>query len=93
LVARIEQDADRTGVAVKSPDRIRCKITGRFREVDASIFWFGRAIHRPSTAWDWAWQADEGRIARRHRRRLYYFRSYEAAVRDCPPLRSKIRST
>lgn len=37
LVARIEQDADRTGVTVKSPDRIRCKITGRFREVDASI--------------------------------------------------------
>jgi hypothetical protein len=37
LVARIERDADRTGVTVKSPDRIRCKITGRFREVDASI--------------------------------------------------------
>lgn len=37
LVARIEQDAGHTGVTVISPDRIRCRITGRLREVDASI--------------------------------------------------------
>lgn len=38
LVARIEADADRHGVTVTSPDRIRCKVTGRLREVDASIY-------------------------------------------------------
>ncbi|ANH04023.1 restriction endonuclease [Shinella sp. HZN7] len=37
LVARIETDAGPRGIVVKSPDRIRCKITGRLREVDASI--------------------------------------------------------
>lgn len=37
LVARIEADAGPLGLAVKSPDRIRCKVTGRLREVDASI--------------------------------------------------------
>ncbi len=37
LVARIEADAGPLGLTVKSPDRIRCKITGRLREVDASI--------------------------------------------------------
>jgi len=37
LVARIEADASPLGITVKSPDRIRCKITGRLREVDASI--------------------------------------------------------
>lgn len=37
LVARIEADAGPRGVIVTSPDRIRCKITGRLREVDASI--------------------------------------------------------
>lgn len=37
LVARIEQDAGHTGVTVISPDRIRCRVTGRLREVDASI--------------------------------------------------------
>jgi hypothetical protein len=37
LVARIEADAGPLGLNVKSPDRIRCKITGRLREVDASI--------------------------------------------------------
>lgn len=37
LVARIEQDAGPLGLKVKSPDRIRCRTTGRLREVDASI--------------------------------------------------------
>lgn len=37
LVARIEADAGPRGLTVKSPDRIRCKETGRHREVDASI--------------------------------------------------------
>jgi hypothetical protein len=37
LVARIEADAGPLGVIVTSPDRIRCKVTGRLREVDASI--------------------------------------------------------
>ncbi len=37
LVARIEADVTRAGFKVTSPDRIRCKITGRLREVDASI--------------------------------------------------------
>jgi hypothetical protein len=37
LVARIEADAGPLGMEVNSPDRIRCKVTGRLREVDASI--------------------------------------------------------
>lgn len=37
LVARIERDAGPLGLMVTSPDRILCKITGRKREVDASI--------------------------------------------------------
>lgn len=37
LVARIERDASPLGLTVVSPDRIRCRITGRLREVDASI--------------------------------------------------------
>ncbi|MFO7033253.1 hypothetical protein B9T07_26410, partial [Limnospira fusiformis CCALA 023] len=37
LVARIEADADPSRMTVTSPDRIRCKVTGRLREVDASI--------------------------------------------------------
>ena len=37
LIARIETDAGPLGITVKSPDRIRCKMTGRLREVDASI--------------------------------------------------------
>ena len=37
LVARIEADAGPRGIVVASPDRIRCKVTGRLREVDASI--------------------------------------------------------
>jgi restriction endonuclease len=37
LVARIEADAGQLGLKVTSPDRIRCKTTGRLREVDASI--------------------------------------------------------
>jgi hypothetical protein len=37
LIARIEKDAGPLGMTVKSPDRIRCKTTGRLREVDASI--------------------------------------------------------
>lgn len=37
LVARIEADAGPRGMIVKSPDRIRCKVTNRLREVDASI--------------------------------------------------------
>jgi hypothetical protein len=37
LVSRIEADAGPLGLAVTSPDRIRCKTTGRLREVDASI--------------------------------------------------------
>jgi len=37
LVSRIEADAGPLGLIVVSPDRIRSKITGRFREVDASI--------------------------------------------------------
>jgi len=37
LVARIERDAGALGLAVISPDRIRCRITGSLREVDASI--------------------------------------------------------
>src|SRR3546814_447 len=37
LVARIEADAGPRGMTVTSPDRIRCKTTGRLREVDASI--------------------------------------------------------
>lgn len=37
LIARIEADAGLKGVVVKSPDRVRCKLTGRLREVDATI--------------------------------------------------------
>ncbi len=37
MVARIEADLFPLGVIITSPDRIRCKITGRLREVDASI--------------------------------------------------------
>lgn len=37
LVARIEADAGPLGLVVTSPDRIPCKITGRLREVDASV--------------------------------------------------------
>lgn len=37
LIARIEADAGPKDLVVKSPDRLRCKLTGRFREVDASI--------------------------------------------------------
>lgn len=37
LVARIEQDAGPFRLKVTSPDRIRCRTTGRLREVDASI--------------------------------------------------------
>jgi hypothetical protein len=37
LIARIEADAGPQGIVVKSPDRIRCKLTGRMREVDATI--------------------------------------------------------
>jgi hypothetical protein len=37
LVARIEADAGPQGLVVTSPDRLRCKLTGRMREVDASI--------------------------------------------------------
>src|SRR5690349_13130079 len=37
LIARIEADAGPLGIALKSPDRLRCKVTGRLREVDASI--------------------------------------------------------
>jgi len=37
LIARIEADAGPLGMKVISPDRIRCKFTGRLREVDASI--------------------------------------------------------
>lgn len=37
LVARIEADAGPRGIVITSPDRIRCKVTGRLREVDASI--------------------------------------------------------
>jgi hypothetical protein len=37
LVARIEADAGPLGLTVTSPDRIRCRTTGRLREVDASV--------------------------------------------------------
>jgi hypothetical protein len=37
LVARIEKDAGPLGLVVTSPDWVLCKITGRKREVDASI--------------------------------------------------------
>jgi hypothetical protein len=37
LIARIEADAGPRGIVVTSPDRIRCKLTGRLREVDATI--------------------------------------------------------
>lgn len=37
MVARTETDAGSHGMTVRSPDRIRSKITGRLREVDASI--------------------------------------------------------
>ncbi|HEY8248550.1 MAG TPA: restriction endonuclease [Hyphomicrobium sp.] len=37
LIARIEADAGPQGIVVTSPDRLRCKSTGRMREVDASI--------------------------------------------------------
>lgn len=37
LIARIEADAGPQAIVVKSPDRIRCKLTGRLREVDATI--------------------------------------------------------
>jgi hypothetical protein len=37
LVSRIEADAGPAGIKVKSPDRIKCKLTGRLREVDASV--------------------------------------------------------
>ncbi len=37
LIVRIEQVAAGTGIRVTSPDRLRCRITGRLREVDASL--------------------------------------------------------
>ncbi|MER9178145.1 restriction endonuclease [Mesorhizobium sp. M0955] len=37
LIARIEADAGPAGLVVTSPDRIKCLVTGRLREVDASI--------------------------------------------------------
>jgi hypothetical protein len=37
LVARIEADSAPLGLKMTSPDRIRCRTTGRLREVDASI--------------------------------------------------------
>ena len=37
LVARIEADAGPRGAIVKSLDRVRCMLTGRMREVDATI--------------------------------------------------------
>jgi Restriction endonuclease len=37
LVARIETDAAELGFTVKSPDRVRCRVTGKLREVDATI--------------------------------------------------------
>jgi hypothetical protein len=37
LIARIEADAGPHGLVVTSPDRLRCKVTGRLREVNASI--------------------------------------------------------
>lgn len=37
LVARIEADAGPLGLTVTSPDHIRCRTTGRLREVDASV--------------------------------------------------------
>ena len=37
LVARIERDADQLGLAIKAPDKVRCSVTNRLREVDASI--------------------------------------------------------
>ncbi|TYR36056.1 restriction endonuclease [Mesorhizobium microcysteis] len=37
LIARIEADAGPQGLVVTSPDRLRCKLTGRMREVDATI--------------------------------------------------------
>jgi hypothetical protein len=37
LVARIEKDASPLGLTVVSPDKILCGITGRKREVDASV--------------------------------------------------------
>lgn len=37
LIARIEADAGPLSLTVTSPDRIRSKITGRLREVDASV--------------------------------------------------------
>jgi hypothetical protein len=37
LVARIEELAAPTGVVVRSPDRLRSRITGKLREVDASL--------------------------------------------------------
>jgi hypothetical protein len=44
LIARIERDADELDVVIRSPDRIRCAITGRLREVDASIRTPGGAL-------------------------------------------------
>ncbi len=37
LVARIEADAGPLGLIVTSPDRVRCRTTGRLREVDATV--------------------------------------------------------
>ena len=37
LIARIERDADGQDLVVTSPDWIRSKVTGRLREVDASL--------------------------------------------------------
>jgi hypothetical protein len=37
LVARVERDALGDGTMVTSPDRLRCRLTGRLREVDASL--------------------------------------------------------
>ena len=34
LVARIEADAGPLGIKVTSPDRVRCKVTSRLREVE-----------------------------------------------------------
>lgn len=37
LIARIEETLATSSSVVSSPDRIRCKVTGRLREVDAAI--------------------------------------------------------
>lgn len=37
LVERLEQHSLPPGAIIKSPDRVKCKITGKLREVDVSI--------------------------------------------------------